>query len=276
MTKSRLCLWVLAIAAGASFPSAKASAQDAAQPAEAPVVTSAPAPEPEPEPEPAPPQEAAEAPAAEDAAEDVSDHASMAGHMAVGFLGLASVPVGGGFGDVAAPVIGVRHWANARVGLDVGLGFGFQRESSKFLPPVGPRDDGARTYAIGAIGHIGMPIALFHKNHYAFLLIPEADVGVGFVADDPDPETDNDEVRNLGVVVNAGARVGSEIHFGFMGIPQLSLQASVGARARYEFRQSKNLGVDSINREHDLNVGTTVQNSPWNVFIANIAALYYF
>ncbi|MBC7172299.1 MAG: hypothetical protein H5U40_07740, partial [Polyangiaceae bacterium] len=73
-----------------------------------------------------------------------------------------------------------------------------------------------------------------------------------------------------------GARLGSEVHFGFIGIPQLSLQASVGVRARYQWTQEKDTGSDVRLRADDLSVGTTVQNSPWNIFIANVAALYYF
>jgi hypothetical protein len=255
--------------------------------AQPPVETEEPwQPEPAPAPaEPAPPPvvEPAPAPAAtradaqtESEDEGTSDHAAMVGRTAVGFLGIASVPVGGALAAIAAPVIGVRHWMSERTGLDVGVGFGLERSSARFVPDVGDSVPLARQLGLAVSGHVGLPIAIFHRRHYAFLIIPEADIGFAFASEDPDPDIDDNELKHLGVVVQPGARFGSEVHFGFIGIPQLSLQASVGVRGRYEWTQSKATASDDRTRNHDISVGTTVQSSPWNIFITNVAALYYF
>lgn len=241
----------------------------AAEPPE-PAAPAEPAPVAEPAPAPAPAPE-------EPADSGQSDHSTVVGHTAAGYLGVSSVPVGGTVGTVATPVIGVRHWTGERVGLDIGVGLGFERTSST-VEVNSAETEGPRELAMGIAAHFGLPLVMYHQRHYAFLFIPEADLGIGYAKIDPDPDFIDDELKYLGFFGQAGARVGSEVHFGFMGIPQLSLQASVGAHARYEWTQVKQtqLGQKVSDREDALSFGTTVQNSPWAIFTANVAALYYF
>jgi hypothetical protein len=155
------------------------------------------------------------------------------------------------------------------------VGFGLTYSSLRDVPDIGDSETVDRELAVTVTGHVGLPIALFHQRHYAFLFIPEVDVGVGFGSYDAFPEMSDTTTNHLGVLVQPGIRLGAEVHFGFMGIPHLSLQASVGVRARYVIGQMKD-PADDVVRSHDLAVGTTVQNSPWNIFISNIAAIYYF
>jgi hypothetical protein len=68
------------------------------------------------------------------------------------------------------------------------------------------------------------------------------DVGFGYNAYDPAPDLPETTFKSMGVLVQPGIRLGAEVHFGFMGIA----------------------------------FGTTVQSSPWNIFITNVAAIYYF
>jgi hypothetical protein len=75
-----------------------------------------------------------------------------------------------------------------------------------------------------------------------------------------------------------GARAGAEIHFGFIDIPQLALQASIGLRFDVDSGSTTDsTGPDDVevssNRTH---LHTTVQGAPWAIFTNNIAALYYF
>ncbi len=77
-----------------------------------------------------------------------------------------------------------------------------------------------------------------------------------------------------------GARLGAEIHFGFMGLPELSMQTGVGLLATYtEWRrypdpEAHNFDVEQSGRTLDIN--STVGSSPWQFLNANLAALYYF
>jgi hypothetical protein len=55
--------------------------------------------------------------------------------------------------------------------------------------------------------------------------------------DDGRSATDlNDNSSYSGFLFEAGGRVGAEVHFGFLGLPYLAMQASVGLALRYESR----------------------------------------
>jgi hypothetical protein len=275
-TTQRLGVWVAALCLALVLTSGTVHAQEPL--AEDDVFGAPPEPEAEPAPEPAPPPPPPPAPPAEEPEpEPESDHAAMVGRAGVGFLGIASVPVGanGAFGTVQAPVLGVRRWFTERAGLDLGIGFGVAFSSGRDVPDFGDSVPHSRTTSTAVTAHIGLPIALFHQRHYAFLFIPEVDIGAGFGAMNLDPDIPDTTNKHIGVLVQPALRLGAEVHFGFMGIPHLSLQASVGVRARYTMGQSKDFS-DDMTRTHNVTVGTTVQNSPWNIFISNIAAIYYF
>jgi hypothetical protein len=77
-----------------------------------------------------------------------------------------------------------------------------------------------------------------------------------------------------GFHLDVGARAGAEIHFGFINVPQLSLQGSVCLRLNMDSQSQTIMGVDSSASQ--FNLGTTVGDNPWNIFTSNVAALYYF
>ncbi|MCZ7685863.1 MAG: hypothetical protein M5U28_46740 [Sandaracinaceae bacterium] len=123
--------------------------------------------------------------------------------------------------------------------------------------------------------HAGIPLAVFHTQHYALLIIPEINLGFatgtayGFM-----PQ--NDQGRS-GFLFSLGGRVGGEIHFGFMNIPNLSLQASVGLYFEYA---TAGLSADSTGNGRasvsGYSLGTTVLGEPWDIFLGSLQALYYF
>jgi hypothetical protein len=84
-----------------------------------------------------------------------------------------------------------------------------------------------------------------------------------------------DSVSGSGFHLDIGARAGAEIHFGFIDIPQLSLQGSVGAAFAID-----SVGFEDVaGEEYDASftsIGTTLQDNPWNIFTSNVAAIYYF
>ena len=121
--------------------------------------------------------------------------------------------------------------------------------------------------------HGGVPLAFAHGKHYSFELIPELNAGFtsgtikSAVATTPD-------VNLSGFRLDLGARVGAEIYFGFIGVPQLSLQASVGAYFTHQaWKVSQGATSESVTAT---TLGTTVQDAPWAIFVNNISALYYF
>lgn len=196
-----------------------------------------------------------------------SDHDQMVGRFAVGYLGRRTIQVGAdddGFG-VAAPVIGVRYWLDRSLGLDLGLGLGLASESVE----VGPAE--AESSAFGLILHAGVPLALASSRHFVFQVVPEANVGFG-------SGSAGDNVDLSGFQLDVGARAGAEIHFGFIDIPQLSLQASVGLLFTV---QNAKTTVDTAAGETETSqnsvfLRTATFDNPWNIFTSNVAALYYF
>ena len=81
-----------------------------------------------------------------------------------------------------------------------------------------------------------------------------------------------------GFYFDIGARAGAEIHFGFIGVPELSLQGTVGLALQ---RQSVSAtttvaGAESSVSDGTTRIGTSLQAPPWAIFTNNIAAIYYF
>jgi len=219
------------------------------------------------------------APAAEDA---VSDHEKVVGHVGVGYLGLTTLPLAPGNGipaTVSAPVIGVRYWLAEKIGLDLGVGFGLTSASTEVVAGGNSKTRDAPS-VFGAALHGGVPLVFAHEKHYKFLLIPEMNVGFAkatFTPNVPPGAPAQPDESHSGFHLDVGARVGAEIHFGFIGVPALSLQATVGAYIRRDQikvssepnggTQSSSTGVTSF--------GTSVQSDPWALFANNISAIYY-
>lgn len=203
------------------------------------------------------PQAAVAAPAA-----GGTDHSLMVGHLGVGYLGRATVNVGtGGPGQaaVAAPIIGVRYWMDPGMGLDLGVGLGID----------GGSDDTPSHWALAL--HGGVPLALASGRHYTFEVVPEANIGFG-----GGKGTMGDvDTSHKGFMLDLGARAGAEIQFGFIGLPELALQGSVGVMFNMASQSSKPDGGPKASSS-SYRFGSTVFANPWAVFTNSIAALYYF
>jgi hypothetical protein len=216
--------------------------------------------------------------AAESADSTTPDHEGVIGHFAVGYMGISQLPIGGvanggaAQNTITAPVIGVRYWLNRMIGIDGGIGFGLASGGTS-TTVGGVETDTDQPSSLGFALHGGVPLAFAHGKHYSFELIPEANVGFtsGTIkaAAANQPDTDLSGFR-----LDLGARVGSEIYFGFIGIPQLSLQASVGAYFTHQaWKESAGNTSASVTAT---TLGTSVQGAPWAIFVNNISALYYF
>ncbi len=183
-----------------------------------------------------------------------TDHALVAGHFGVGYLGLRGLTLPGAGGNTTqdAPVVGVRYWLDPMMGIDAGLGLRFSGGST-----------GVPSYNI-FIAHFGVPLALAGSKHFSFQVTPEANLGYG--------TTDFGGPTTKDFHLDLGARVGAEVQFGFIGIPELGLQGGIGAGLNYDHQSVSGGGPSS----HALAFGTSVGDNPWQIFTGNIAALYYF
>jgi hypothetical protein len=246
---------------------------------------------PPPPPRPAPPPAAAAPePAPAPVEEGINDPHRFIGHFGVTYFDITDLPIAnqvtggatpgpGGItsSTVSAPVVGVRYWLNERFGIDAGIGLGLAGGSDQAVAG-GTSTTVSKTSSTGFAFHGGVPIALAEGKHYAFLAIPEFTVGFTTATYTPASMaaggTGGPNQDLSGFLIDLGARVGAEIYFGFIGIPQLALQASVGLsyrRSVYKWSSAGNSASDGTNT-----FGTQVNADPWAIFKDAISATYYF
>jgi hypothetical protein len=196
------------------------------------------------------------------------DHDRFVGHFAIGYMGISQLPIASPTSSTAvvnAPVIGGRYWFRREIGIDAGIGFAFQSGSAEVSGVS--TDTPSQT---GFVVHAGAPINFAYGKHYVFQVVPEMNLGFtgGSIKGKPDTSL-------TGFRFDLGARAGAEIHFGFIGIPELALQASIGLYIRREARSATPDGGQSSGVS-STTFATSVQADPWALFSNNISALYYF
>jgi len=199
---------------------------------------------------------------------DAADHASVVRHFGVGYMGRRTININptGAPATVDAPIIGVRYWLDPLLGIDAGLGLLFSGGSAK----VGDTSTDLQGYTVFML-HGGVPLALAGSKHFSFQVVPE--LNLGFASS----KTGGAQSADLsGIHFDIGARAGGEFQFGFIGIPELSLQAGVGLALSYDRAKITPPGGGAATSASITSLGTSVGNNPWNIFTSNIAALYYF
>lgn len=220
-------------------------------------------------------QDAATAPAAAAPAAAApsggTDHDSVVGHIGVGWFGVGSIPIGDLKTTISTPAIGIRYWLQDGLGLDVGVGFNTQSGSTKAGSVS--TDDPSQ---LGFWLHAGVPIKLGDAGkHLVFLVTPEANLGIasGSV---PGGQGVKDGSTS-GFLLQVGARAGAELQFGFIGIPQLALEGSVGLFLQDESASTTPPGPNQTETTHSqLTIATSSINQPWDFFKGTVAARYYF
>ena len=204
------------------------------------------------------------------------DHDLVVGHFGVGYMGTRQIlmaDAAGGFAPVQAPVIGMRYWLDPMIGIDAGLGLLLQTGSSK-ADPGGVSTD--RQGFTVFILHGGVPLALAGSKHFSFQIVPELNLGIAsstLAGAGPGGA----DIDLSGFHLDVGARAGTEIQFGFIGIPELSLQAGVGLALSYDrVKATAKTNPEQSIATSQTTLGTSVGDNPWNIFTGNVAALYYF
>jgi hypothetical protein len=221
-------------------------------------------------------------------APEPSDHERVVGRFGVTYFDIANLPIANQFGGggapapgqltsstVQAPIVGARYWITRRFGIDAGIGLGFAGGSTETV--AGATDTTVnKTGTNGFAFHAAVPIALAEGKHYAFLVIPGTTIGFTTATFKPVAAggvTPPDQDLS-GFLFDIGARAGAEVYFGFIGIPQLALQATVGLsfrRSTFKWSSGGNSASDGTNT-----FGTNVQADPWSIFKDAVSATYYF
>jgi len=226
---------------------AEAPVAPAAAPAPAAVTPAPPAPEP-----PGPIPTGDETPAA-------SDHDAVVGHLGIaarkvdtGPLPLALRPGQGCAADMSTPctvtlgAVGARYWMTRNLAFNGYLAFGAGGGS------LGAQD--LDTY-IGVGPLVGMTLLLGNWRHLAVGASPE----VGVIWFRP---AGGDVATTL--LVEVRAAVEGELHFGFIGVPALSIGLQAGAAVQYERAPAAHLW----------SVGVIGAGSIWDA-LTNLYVRYY-
>jgi hypothetical protein len=230
-----------------------------------------------------------------------SDHDALSGHFGLGYLGARFVPAATlaegktvvvnaqgdavlniGTNAVTVPVFGARYWFGRRLGLDLGLGFnlasgGVARDIPNPDPAQSRTTDDSAPSTKAFVGHLAVPISLDSISHLNVLLLPEIDVGVsGSTYTNFEVSTSGEglDLKFSGLLVGAGARLGAELGWGFIGLPQISLQASFGLR--FEYRRRAGTIGDAKMVVSGTEFGTSWYNGPWDTLAGSMAVFYYF
>jgi hypothetical protein len=198
-----------------------------------------------------------------------TDHSRFVGDFAIGFLGLQSITIptdaAGATTQVNAPVIGGRYWLDSGMGIDAGIGFSFASSSAE---QGDTSIDNPQPAAF--ILHGGVPFALADSQYFVFELVPE--LNIGFAGN-----TVNDgNLKLRSFHLDLGARAGAEVHFGFIDLPQLALQAGIGVSLSYTSLSAEDEDADVSASLSNTVFATNVGNDPWDIFTSSISALYYF
>jgi hypothetical protein len=215
---------------------------------------------------------------------DTPDHELFERRFGIAFHGISQTPIAApagatvGVGSVTTPVVGVRYWLSKGIGIDGGIGLGFAGGSTTVKAANGTETKTDKADALGFMFHAGVPIVPAYAKHYKFLVIPEINIGGATQTIKGGTPAVPSETKLSGFYFDIGARAGAEIHFGFIGVPELSLQGTVGLALQ---RQSVSAtttvaGAESSVSDGTTRIGTSLQAPPWAIFTNNIAAIYYF
>ncbi len=200
------------------------------------------------------------------------DHSSVVGTFGVGFFGVATLPIGGGAAGapatVSAPTVGVRYWLSDLLGVEAALGLGLVSEDN---------GGGNETSAFGFALHGGVPLALAHSGHFVFEVVPQLNFGIASGSVTTPAGAGMSSTTDLsGLLFELGGKIGAEIHFGFIDIPQLSLQGSLGFMIRHEGRSVQPPNPAPEQDSSRTVIGTGVDGEPWDIFTGALTAIYYF
>ncbi|HMI93539.1 MAG TPA: hypothetical protein VK509_19335 [Polyangiales bacterium] len=199
-----------------------------------------------------------------------SDHSAVVSHLGVGFFGVQTLPLPTNpaeldEGGLSAPTIGVRYWMDDFLGIEAALGLNVTSQDT------GPMSEFS---AFGFALHGGVPLALAHSGHFVFEIVPLINFGIasGSFETTAGGMTATQDIS--GLLLEVGARVGAEIHFGFIDLPSLSLQGTVGLSVRHENRSTTPPGGMEASAGSTV-LATSVGDEPWDIFTGGITAIYY-
>lgn len=196
------------------------------------------------------------------------------GRVGVSWLGTVDVPVGpatsAAVPAIPTPVVGIRYWMSS-IGIDAGIGF-FTTSAATRNENMGTTLTTEAPTRTSFVLHAGVPIALADYGNFTFHVTPEINLGVGIGSQKGANGMPNTDLS--GFLLEGGARAGAEIFFGFIGIPHLSLDGSLGVF--FSSSTGKATTDGNSTRFSSFVISTSSVAAPWDFFRKDVAARYYF
>lgn len=228
--------------------------------------------------------------------ESATDQERWIGRVGIGFYGLHAIPLPQADANlidpsdpnspfqlnlhdlsrtVTAPAVGIRYWFNRDIGLDAAVGFWTYGGSDKSTDPNGTRESELESRTAFLL-HAGLPIVLGGGKHVSVQLTPG--VSLGFAGGKWKPAATGGNlppsVDESGFLFQIGTRIGAEVFFGFIGMPELALEGSLGVYLQTQ-SGTASAGNTEMTRSETM-LATNNFNSPWDFFTSSLAARYYF
>lgn len=219
-------------------------------------------------------------------AAEPTDHDRVAQSWGLGYFGEFDLPIGAvgarsAGGTVAIQFVGARRWAG-RWRFDVAAGVALDKGSATTADTSA---DQPSTLVLG--GRFAAPYALLVEQHFTVFIGPEIAYAHAGETDAAQPATTfsaaTSQVTHSGYRLSVGARAGAEIQFGFLGLPRLSLDATIALTLDATGGSTDGIvpagsasGATTTESFSHLSVNSSVGHEPWNIFISNVAAVYYF
>ena len=188
------------------------------------------------------------------------------GTVGLGYLGLAAVtppsPVSGlggliGIFRVQVPMLGGRWWfRGSPLGLDLGLG-AMASTRSDFISPN-----------FQVVAHVGLPIAVASTQHVIVLLAPEFRAGFSILTDSGTGATAS--------LLELALRGGVELFFGFIGVSELSLEASVRVGVAREAQTVSFSRFGGGSSSENYRFSTSLAGDGASIIASTLSLRYYF
>ncbi len=239
-----------------------------------------------------------------------TDHEGVVGHFGVGYMGMMSAKLyapfhkGPGPGEnkmvlvdtLSVPAAGARYWLDPMLGVEFGIGLNLSGGSvTDKEVPFGTTDDKVEkefdiTDSSWALAlRAGVPLSLYSGKHYSFQVVPAIYYTLASATHRASEPTNEEPWRVQDQTVSTwtlgiGAEAGAEIQFGFMGIPELSVQGGLGLQFDYS-HAATSLKPNPLTEGGEAaylptgqvwGLHTFADGAPWDIFTGTVRALYYF
>lgn len=220
-----------------------------------------------------------------------TDHSVVVGRLGLRYFGATTVrvlsPGGMGMGATATSTlhtVGARYWLASGLALEGGIALGLGSSSRQQRVQTGGMVTTTDTDDPGFFGiglEVGLPLLLAESKHVNILMIPYLTLHHGRSAISQSTGMTSTDITATSTIFTLGARAAAEVQFGFIGAPQLSLQAQFGLGLQFRSdstdSETQPGNIQMSESSSGLSLATTIgAYSLADIIGASVSATYYF